>query len=66
MNCAAGMLIGSCQHKTKIHNFRCWPKVHQVDWEAESKVTKNSGDYVVRLVRRSRGNHRVLMEEDVD
>ena len=37
-----------------------------MDWETESKMIKNSEDYVVRLVTRFRGNHRVLMEEDVD
>ena len=62
------MLIGNCQHRTKRPNFRRWPRVHQVDWETESKMNKSSGDYVVRLVRRSRDNHRVLnlMKEDVD
>ena len=60
------MLIGNCQHKTKITNFRWWPRVRQVDWETESKMIKNSKDYVVRLVTRFRGNHRVLMEKDLD
>ena len=31
-----------------------------MDWETESKMIKNSEDYVVRMVTRFRGNHRIL------